>query len=269
MLFWWPGKNFYSLTGKFWFIHCIHQWLWMSIYFSFYKIILIEKKSFPWKTVKASRTAPCSKKWKVWEDGNFFFFSVTESCLTLQPHGLQHTRLPCPSPSPRACSNSYPLSQWCHSTSSSVIPLSCLQSFPVSGSFLLSWLFVSGAQTIGVSASASVLPMNIQDWFSSGWTGWISLLSQGLSRIFSNTIIQKHQFIDTHPSLTHSSVLAWRIPRMVETGGMLSMGLHRIGHDWSDLAAAAAAPFFYGPTLTSTHGHWKAPSLTIRIFVGK
>ena len=99
------------------------------------------------------------------------------------------------------------------------------------------------------------------DWFD-------ILLSQGLSRIFSNIIIQKHQFIDTHPSLTQSSVLAWRIPRMVEAGGMLSMGLHRIGHDWSNLAAAAA-PFFYGPTLTSTHGHWKALSLTIRIFVGK
>ena len=251
-------------------IHPLYSPVTLDVYlFQFLQNYINRKKFISLEDCKGIKNSSLFKKMKSLGRWKFFFFSVTESCLTLQLHGLQHTRLPFPSPSPRACSNSYPLSQWCHSTSSSVIPLSCLQSFPVSGSFLLSWLFVSGAQTIGVSASASVLPMNIQDWFSSGWTGWISLLSQGLSRIFSNTIIQKHQFIDTHPSLTHSSVLAWRIPRMVETGGMLSMGLHRIGHDWSDLAAAAAAPFFYGPTLTSTHGHWKAPSLTIRIFVGK
>ena len=95
----------------------------------------------------------------------------------LQPHGLQHTRLPCPSPPPGACSNSCPLSRWCHLTiSSSVVPFSShLQSFPASGSFLRSQLFASGGQSIGVSASASVLPMNIQDWFPLGWTGWISL----------------------------------------------------------------------------------------------
>ena len=107
--------------------------------------------------------------------------SVTHSCPTLQPHGLQHTRLPCPSPTPGAYSNSCPSSRWCHPTiSSSVIPLSfCLQSLPVSGSVLMSQFFTSGDQSIGVSASASVLPTNIQDWFLSGLTGWISLWSKG------------------------------------------------------------------------------------------
>ena len=112
---------------------------------------------------------------------------------SLQPQGLQHTRLPCPSPSPRACSNSCPLSRWCHPTIlSSVIPFSsCLQSPPASGSFLMSQLFVSGGQSIGVSASASVLAMNIQDWFPLGLTGLISLQSKGLSRVFSNTTMAK------------------------------------------------------------------------------
>ena len=98
---------------------------------------------------------------------------------SLQPHGLQHARLPCPSPTPRACSNSNPSSQWCHPTiSSSIIPFSRLQSFPASRSFQTSQFFTSGIQSIGVSASASVLPMNIQDWFPLGWTGWISLPSK-------------------------------------------------------------------------------------------
>ena len=108
---------------------------------------------------------------------------------SLWPHGLQHARLPCPSATPRAYSNSYPLSQQCQPTiSSSAIPFpSHLQSLPASGSFQMSQFFASGGQSIGVSASASVLPMNIQDWFPLGWTGWISLLSKGLSRVFSNT----------------------------------------------------------------------------------
>ena len=112
----------------------------------------------------------------------------------LQPHGLQHSSLPCPSPTPRAYSNSCPSSQWCHPTiSSSVVPFSsCLQSFPTSGSFQMSQFFASGGQSIGVSASTSVLPMNIQDWFGSGWTGWISLLSKGFSRVFVSTTVQKH-----------------------------------------------------------------------------
>ena len=126
---------------------------------------------------------------------------------SLQPHGLQHASLPCPSLSPRICSNSCPLSGWCHPTiSSSVIPFSsCLQSFPASGSFLMSWLFASGGQNIGVSASASVLPMNIQDWSPLGWTGWISLQFKGLSRVLSDTTIQKHQFLSVQPFLWSDS----------------------------------------------------------------
>ena len=111
---------------------------------------------------------------------------------SLQPHRLQHARLPCPSPSPKACSNSCPLSQWCHPTIlSSVTPFSsCPQSFPTSGSLPVSWLFASGGQSIGASASVSVPPMNIQDWFPLGLTGLTSLLSKGLSRVFSNTTVK-------------------------------------------------------------------------------
>ena len=131
---------------------------------------------------------------KTLSHGHQFSHSVMSDSLQL--HGLQHTRLPCPSPTPRAYSNSCPLSQWCHPTiSSSVIPFSsCLQSFPASGSFPMSQLFASGGQSIVVSASASVLPMNIQDWFPLGWIGWISLQSRGLLRVFFNTTVQKHQF---------------------------------------------------------------------------
>ena len=115
---------------------------------------------------------------------------------SLQPHGLQHTRLSYSSPIPRACSNSCPSSRWCRPTiSSSVVPFSsCHQFFPASGSFPMSLFFASAGQSIGISASASVLPMNIQDWSPLGWTGWVSLQSKGLSRVFSNTTVQKHQF---------------------------------------------------------------------------
>ena len=125
----------------------------------------------------------------------------------LWPHGLQHARLPCASPSPRLCSNSHPSSRWCHPTiSSSVVRFSsCLQSFPASGSFPTSQFFASGGQSIGVSASASVLSMNIQDWFPLGWTGWISLLSKGLSRVFSSTTAHKHQFFGAQSFLLSSS----------------------------------------------------------------
>ena len=121
----------------------------------------------------------------------------------LRPHGLQPARLLCPSPIPRACSNSCPSSRWCHRTvSSSVIPFSsCLQSFPVSGLFPMSQFFSLGGQSMGVSASASVFSMNIQDWFPLGLTGWTSLLSKGLSGVFSNTIVQRHQFFSTQLSL--------------------------------------------------------------------
>ena len=135
------------------------------------------------------------------------FSSVTQLCPTLRPHGLQHARLPCPSLTPRAYSNSCPLSWWCHPTiSSSIIPFSSfLQSFPASGSFPVSQFFASGGQRIGVSASVSVLPMNIQDWFPLGWTSRISLLSKGLSGVFSNTTVQKHQFFRAQLSLYSSS----------------------------------------------------------------
>ena len=120
--------------------------------------------------------------------------SVVSNCLW--PHELQHTRLPCPSLSPTVCSNSCPLSQWCHPTISSfVVPFSsCPQSFPASRAFQMSQLFASGDRSIGISASTSVLPMNTQEWSPLGWTGWISLQSKELSRVFSNTTVQKHWF---------------------------------------------------------------------------
>ena len=132
-----------------------------------------------------------------WSSSVQFSHSVMSD--SLRPHGLQHTRLPWPSTTPGVHSNSCPLSQWCHPTiSSSVIPFSsCLQSFPASGSFPMSQLFASDGQSFGVSASASVLPMNIQDW--------ISLQSKGLSRVFSNTTAQKHQFFGIHLSLSSNS----------------------------------------------------------------
>ena len=114
----------------------------------------------------------------------------------LWPHGRQHARLPCPSPAPRGCSNSCPANWWCHPTiSSSVVPFSsCLQSFPASGSYQMSQFFATGGQSIAVSISASVLPVNIQEWFPLGLTDLISLQSKGLSRVFSNTTVRKHQF---------------------------------------------------------------------------
>ena len=130
-------------------------------------------------------------------------FGLSVVSNSLQPHGLQHTRPPCPAPTPRVYPNSCPSSRWCHPTiSSSIIPFSsCLQSFPASGSFQTSLFFASGDQSIGVSTSASVLPMNTQDWSPLGWTGWISLQSKGLSRVFSNTTVQKHQFFPAQLSL--------------------------------------------------------------------
>ena len=133
------------------------------------------------------------------ENKNIPSVQVSHSVVSdsLWSHGLKHFRPPCSSPTPRVYSNSCPFSWWCHPTiSSSVVPFSsCLQSFPASGSFPMSQLFASGGQRIGVSVSASVLPLNIQDWFPLGWTGWISLLSKGLSRVFSNATVQKHQFL--------------------------------------------------------------------------
>ena len=144
-------------------------------------------------------------------------FSHSVVSDSLQPHGLQHARPPCPSPTPGVYSNSCPLNRWCHPTiSSSVIPFSShLQSFPASGAFQMSQFFASGGQSIGASASASVLPMNTQDWFALGWTGWISLQSKGLSRIFSNTTVQKHQFFGDQFSLkSNSHIHTWPLEKI-------------------------------------------------------
>ena len=137
------------------------------------------------------------------------FSSVTQSCSALCDPMDWSTRFPCPSPTPGACLNSCPLSQLCHPTiSSSVVPFSsCLQCFPASGSFLVSQFFASSSQSIEASALASVLPMNIQNWFPLGCTGLILLQSKGLSRIFSNTVVQKHQFFGAQLSLCSNSYI--------------------------------------------------------------
>ena len=143
-------------------------------------------------------------------------FSPSVMSDSLWPHGLQHAWLPCPSPTPRAYSNITPSSRWWHPTFlSSVVPFSsCLQSFPASGSFQMSQFSASGGQNIGISASASALPMNSQDWSPLGWTGWISLQSKGLSRVFSNTTIQKHQFFSTQLSLwSNSHIHTWPLEK--------------------------------------------------------
>jgi len=188
---------------------------------------------------------------------------------------MQHPRLPCLSPASRACSNSCPLSWWCHPTiSSSVVPFSsCLQSFPASRSFPMSRFFTSGGQSIGVSASASVHPRNIQDWFPLGWTAWISqetlknLLQHHDSK--ATILLCSAQTVKHLPTMwetgvrslgrgdpleremaTHSSTLAWKIPWMEEPGRLQSMGSQRVGHDW---ATSLSFSFLYSPTLTSIH----------------
>ena len=151
---------------------------------------------------------------------SFFLGSVqfSRSVLSdsLRPHEWQHAKPPCPSPTPRVYSDSCPSSQWCHPTiSSSVIPFSShLQSFSASWSFQMNQFFTSLGQSIGVSASASVLPMNIQDWFPLERTGWISLQSRGLSRVFSNTTVQKHQFFGTQlSSQCNSHIHTWPLEK--------------------------------------------------------
>ena len=140
------------------------------------------------------------------------FSSVARSCLTLRPHESQHTKPPCPSPTPRVHSNSCPLSWWCYpAISSSVIPFSsCPQSLPASESFPMSQLFAWGGQTSGVSALVSVPPINTQGWSPLEWTGWISLQSRGLSRVFSNTTLQKYQFFSAQvSSQSNSHIHTW------------------------------------------------------------
>ena len=139
---------------------------------------------------------------KYYQFSSVQFSSVTQSCPTLWPHEPQHTRTPCPSPSPGVHSDSCPSIPWCHPAISSSVILfsSCPQSLPTSKSFPMSQLFAWGGQRTGVSALASILSMNIQDWFPLELTGWISLQSKGLSRVFSNTTVQKHQFFSAQPS---------------------------------------------------------------------
>ena len=144
------------------------------------------------------------------------FSSVAQSCSTLQTHELQHARPPCPSPSPGVHSNSRPSSRWCHPVnSSSVVPFSsCPQSLPASESFPMSQLFAWSGQSTGVSDSASVLPMNTQDWSPLGWTGWIALQFKGISKVFSNTTVQKHQFISAQlSSQPNSRIHTWPLEK--------------------------------------------------------
>ena len=180
-----------------------------AVYFSIFWVVfcLISLESL-WTHLHCGLTdrAWCSKLsgrgcWGGWRGKQIVVHSVKSD--SLQPHGLQYTRLPCPSPSPRACSNSCPLGWWCHPTISfSVVPVSsCLQSFPSSGSFLMRWLFALGGQSIGASALASVLSVSIQGWSPLGLTGLIYFQSKGLSRVFSNTTVQKHQFFGAQPFL--------------------------------------------------------------------
>ena len=166
-------------------------------------------------------------------------FSLSVVSDSLRPHGLQHARPPCPSPTPGAYSNSCPLSRWCHSTiSSSFTPFSsCPQSFPASGSFSMSQFFTSGGKSIGISASTSVLLMNIQDWFLLGWTGWIYLQSQGLSRVLQHhsskaSILQCSAFFIvqlSHPYMTNGKTIA--LTRWTFVGKVISLLLCCL--DWS------------------------------------
>ena len=182
-------------------------------------------------------------------------FSCSVMSNSLRHHEPQHARPPCPSPTPEIHPNPCPLSWWCHpAILSSVIPFcSCPQFSPASGSFQMSQLFASGGQSIGVSASTSVLSMNIQDWSPLGWSAWISLQSKGLSRVFSNTAIQKHQFFATqlsykvqlsHPYMTTGKTIAltWWTWVWVNSrswwwtgrpGVLWFMGSQRVGHDWA------------------------------------
>ena len=203
----------YFLYSNFFFFH-----LYKHLYFLTNPFEFLTSCSFPspWLYV-------CAYSWLhvnyIRSKGNTFS-SVQFSCSVMSdylwPHEPQHARLPCPSPTPRAYPNLCPLSHWYHPTiSSSVVPFSsCLQSFPASGSLQMRQFFASGGQSIGVSASSSVLPMNIQAWFLLGLTGWISFLSKGLSRVFSSTTVWRHQFFGTLPfSLSSSHIYTWLLEK--------------------------------------------------------
>ena len=176
--------------------------LWKLPIFQYhYKIMVIKVWDFAGGSLLKNKPANTGVWSLVQED--FTSDQLVSQSDSLWPHGLQHTRPLCPSPTPRAYSNSCPSDWWCHLTiSSSVIPFSSLlKSVPESGSLPMSWFFASGGQSIGVLASALVLPMNIQDWVSLGLTSWISLQSKGLSRVFFNTTLQKHQLFGVQLSL--------------------------------------------------------------------
>ena len=171
---------------------------------------ILQARILEWVSISFSKDG----KWIMSLREGAFCVTVSLSVVpdSLQPYGVQHTRLPCPSPTPRACSNSHPSSQWCHpAISSSVIPFSsCPQSLAASESFPMSQVFVWGGQSTGVSALASFLPKNTQDWSPSEWTGWISLKSKELSRVFSNTTVQKHQFFGPQlSSQSNSHIHTW------------------------------------------------------------
>ena len=180
--------------------------------------LLIKKKKWgkQWTYEDGIPHSKCTSSLRRHQPGKMLIRSdqISHSVVSdsLQPNESQHSRPPCPSPTPGVYSNSCPLSRWCHPTiSSSVVPFSSpLQSFPASGSFPMSQFFASGGQSIG----ASVLPMNIQDWFPLGWTSWISLLSKGPSRVFSNTTVQKHQFFGAQLSLySNSHIHTWLLKK--------------------------------------------------------
>ena len=176
-----------------------------------------------WFSCEQEQNDPFLTKTNIWHiflDAEILLLLFCPSVVSdsLRLYGLQHVRLPCPLLSLRACSNSRPLSRWSHLTiSSPVIPFSsCLQSFSASGSFPMSLLLISGAQSTGASASASVFLMNIQDWFPLGWTGLISFQCKGLSRVFSNTTVQKHQLFGTQPSSrSNSHIHTWLLEKPI------------------------------------------------------
>ena len=187
-----------------------------------------------WKTPRTEKPGRLGHNWSDLLIGSIRSVQFSRSVVSDSswPHGPQNARTPCPSPTPGVYSNSSPLSRWCHSTiSSSVVPFSsCLQSIQASGSFQMGQIVASGGQSIGVSASTSVLPMNTQNWSPLGWTGWSSLQSKGLSRVFYNTTVQKHQFFQcsaffiiqlSHPYMTTRKPIA--LPRQTFVGKVMSL----------------------------------------------
>ena len=187
--------------------------------FNFFHFLFIED----WIFSVLSSTIPCLFKFtfkisliKISVPVSSVQFSCSVMSYFLEPHQLQNAKPPCPSPMPRVYSDSCPLSRWCHPTiSSSIIPFSsCLQSFPASGSFQMNQFFASGGQSIGVSASTLVLAIHIQDWFPLWWNGWIASKSKALSRVFSNTTVQKHQFFSAQLSLqSNSHIHTWLLEK--------------------------------------------------------